>query len=145
MLGAVGRPGRDGLGHRAGHAAPGTSAFVATVPPGVAVRPFTLFVNKAIIERAARPPHLGCRRRPGWPPASWTPWPRAPSSKRRRQSLLLVAAVWVDPAADDERPCSPTTSAAVARRACAPGRLGRPSVADALAGPPRAAQRVLVA
>jgi 5,6,7,8-tetrahydromethanopterin hydro-lyase len=83
---------------RAGHV-----SFVATVTPGTAVRPFTLFVNKATIEsdRHAEltwgPAHAGVAA--GVMEAVADGIVAAADASE----LLLIAAVWVNPQAADER------------------------------------------
>jgi 5,6,7,8-tetrahydromethanopterin hydro-lyase len=110
----------------------GHAAFVASVAPGVAVRPYTLFVNKAFIagERHGRltwgPAHAGVAGGVMDAVAEDTvPEALAPS-------LLLICAVWVDPEAADAQAVYANNRAAVLA-ALRAGALGRPSVPDALA------------
>ena len=84
----------------------GHAPFVVVVRPNVPVKPFTLFVNKADgrrrQERAPRAAHVGrgaSRRRRGRARGG-AQGRRAGVDGRRRS--LLIAAVWVNPEADDE-------------------------------------------
>ncbi len=111
---------------RAGHV-----PFVATVTPGTAVRPFTLFVNKATIEsdRHAEltwgPAHAGVSA--GVMEAVADGIVAAADATE----LLLIAAVWVNPQAADERLVFENNKEATlgALRA---GKEGRPFVGEAL-------------
>jgi len=82
---------------RAGHA-----AFLTTVRPGIPAKPMTLFVNKATLEHDAH-------ARVTWGPAqagvaSGVLWAVADGIVEAGlvDDLVLIAAVWVDPAAADE-------------------------------------------
>jgi 5,6,7,8-tetrahydromethanopterin hydro-lyase len=84
---------------RAGHA-----AFVVVVAPNVPVKPMTLFVNKATIE-----PENGTHGRLTWGAAQAGVAAGVMNAHRKgvlraddADDLVLIAAVWVDPAADDE-------------------------------------------
>ncbi len=133
VLGAVGGPVETAWVTALATPRQGHAAFVASVAPGVAVRPFTLFVNKAFIagERHARltwgPAHAGVAAGVMDAVAEGT------VLEAEAPSLLLISAVWVDPAADDEQAVFANNRAA-ALAALRAGALGRPSVADALAG-----------
>jgi len=119
---------------RAGHA-----AFVTVIRPDVAVKPLTLFVNKAALE-------------PGTQHAELT-WGAAQAGvaagvvdavatgaipETELDDLLLIAAVWVDPAADSEEEVFANNRDATAR-ALSRGRSGEPTFdqvqAAASAGP----------
>ncbi len=82
---------------RAGH-----TAFLTTVRPGVPAKPMTLFVNKATLED-------GTHATMTWGPAqagvaSGVLWAVADGiiGTDLVDDLVLIAAVWVDPAAADE-------------------------------------------
>ena len=143
MLGAVGGPVETAWVTALATPRQGHAAFVASVAPGVAVRPFTLFVNKAFIadERHGRltwgPAHAGVAAGVMDAVAEGT------VLEAEAPSLLLIAAVWVDPAAADE---AGRVRQQPRRRA---GRVARrgPGAAECLrrAGRPcRTVQRVLV-
>lgn len=77
---------------------PGHVPFVAVARPGVPVQPFTLFVNKATIESDA---HGGLT----WGAAQAGVSAGVGDSHRNlvgHESSVLIAAVWVNPLADDE-------------------------------------------
>ena len=80
----------------------------------------------------ARPHHLGSgpgrRRRRAWP----TPSPPGSSATRRPSSLVLIAAVWVDPEADDADAVFANNREAT-RSAIVIGQAGLPVAADAVA------------
>jgi len=111
---------------RSGHV-----AFVATVAPGTAVRPFTLFVNKAAIvdERHAAltwgAAHAGVAAGVMEAVAENT------IAEGEASALLLIAAVWVNPEAAEEQAVFENNKAATVA-ALRAGRAGRPTVADAL-------------
>jgi 5,6,7,8-tetrahydromethanopterin hydro-lyase len=80
----------------------GHAAFIVVVRPGLAVKPLTLFVNKAEL---TDPAHA----RLTWGPAQAGVASGVLAAVADGvvpaadvDGLLLVAAVWVDPAADDE-------------------------------------------
>ncbi len=132
MLGAVGRPGRDGLGDRAGHPA-GRSRPPSWPPcsPGIAVRPFTLFVNKATIA-TERPRRLTWgAAQAGVAAGVMDAVAEGTLSEGEVDRQLLIAAVWVDPEAADEGLVFENNRVAVLE-ALRAGRAGRPDVAEAL-------------
>ena len=111
----------------------GFAAFVTVLQPGLAVKPLTLFVNKAELV-------------PGTEHARLT-WGAAQAgvaagvadavaegvvSAAAVDQLLLIAAVWVDPGASDERAVYENNRAAT-HRALANGAAGLPALADVLA------------
>jgi 5,6,7,8-tetrahydromethanopterin hydro-lyase len=114
----------------------GHSAFVVAFQPGLAVKPATLFVNKAAIE--------------GERHASLT-WGAAQAGVARGvteavragnvpsgdvDNLVLIAAVWVDPGADDEDAVYENNAEAT-RLALEAGARGLPRLEDVLgAGEP---------
>lgn len=110
----------------------GHSAFVVAFQPGLAVKPATLFVNKAAIDGER---HAGLT----WGAAQAgiargvTEAVRAgnvPSGDV--DGLVLIAAVWVDPGADDEDAVYENNSEA-ARLALEAGARGLPRLEDVLA------------
>jgi len=112
---------------RAGHV-----AFVATVVPSVAVRPFTLFVNKAPIEGTRHAALTWGAAHAGVAAGVMDAVAEGTVAEAEASELLLVAAVWVDPQAADEDAVFANNRTAVlgALRA---GREDRPAVAEALA------------
>lgn len=110
---------------RTGHA-----AFVAVLQPGLPVQPMTLFVNKATID--------GDRHaRMTWGPAQAGVAAGVADAVAdgviaadEAQALVLIAAVWVDPAAADADLVFANNRAATAG-AIRLGRAGLPLAADA--------------
>jgi 5,6,7,8-tetrahydromethanopterin hydro-lyase len=110
----------------------GHSAFVVAFQPGLAVKPATLFVNKAAIagERHASltwgAAQAGLAR-------GVTDAVRAGSVPSGDvDDLVLIAAVWVDPGADDEDAVY-ENNAEAARLALEAGARGLPRLEDVLA------------
>ena len=82
---------------RAGHV-----AFVATVAPGTAVRPFTLFVNKATIESKRHAELTWGAAHAGVAAGVMEAVAEDTIPETEAAALLLVAAVWVNALAEDE-------------------------------------------
>lgn len=112
---------------RAGHV-----PFVATVAPGTAVRPFTLFVNKATVEHDRHAELTWGAAQAGVAAGVMEAVAEGTVAEAEAPALLLVAAVWVNPLAADEDLVFSNNKAATlgALRA---GRQGEPSIATALA------------
>ena len=110
----------------------GHVAFVATVVPGTAVRPYTLFVNKAPLEGERHAALTWGAAQAGVAAGVLEAVAEGTIAEGEVASLLLVAAVWVNPEARDEHAVFENNmeSTLEALRA---GRAGRPSVAEALA------------
>lgn len=131
VLGAVGGPVETAwvtalATPRAGHV-----AFVATVEPGTAVRPFTLFVNKATIESDRHAELTWGAAQAGVAAGVMEAVAEGVVAAADATALLLIAAVWVNPQAADERLVFENNKEATlgALRA---GNEGRPFVGDAL-------------
>ena len=107
----------------------GHAPFVVVLQPGVPVRPFTLFVNKARIESEQH-------ARLTWGAAQ--AGVAAGVAKAVQDDVVtdldavLIAAVWVDPAAGDEEGVFSNNEAATLA-ALEMGRLGGPSEHELLA------------
>jgi 5,6,7,8-tetrahydromethanopterin hydro-lyase len=132
VLGAVGGPVETAwvtalATPRAGHV-----AFVAAVRPGTAVRPFTLFVNKAAIESERHATLTWGAAHAGVAAGVMAAVAEGTVPEGEVPGLLLVAAVWVNPEAADEQAVFENNREATlgALRA---GREGQPSVSEALA------------
>jgi 5,6,7,8-tetrahydromethanopterin hydro-lyase len=110
----------------------GHAAFVVTVQPGTAVRPFTLFVNKAPLEGERHAALTWGAAQAGVAAGVMDAVAEGTISEAEAAALLLVAAVWVNPEAADESAIFANNRAATlgALRA---GRRGQPTVAEALA------------
>jgi 5,6,7,8-tetrahydromethanopterin hydro-lyase len=111
---------------RAGHV-----PFVATVTPGTAVRPFTLFVNKATIESDRHAELTWGAAHAGVAVGVMEAVAQGVVVASAVTKLLLIAAVWVNPRADDEGLVFENNKRATldALRA---GKEGRPFVGEAL-------------
>lgn len=111
---------------RAGHV-----PFVTTVTPGTAVRPFTLFVNKASIESDRHAELTWGAAQAGVAVGVMEAVAEGTVAAADAVELLLIAAVWVNPQAADERLVFENNKQATlgALRA---GKEGRPFVGEAL-------------
>jgi 5,6,7,8-tetrahydromethanopterin hydro-lyase len=112
---------------RSGHA-----AFVATVRPGVAVRPFTLFVNKAAIEGERHASLTWGAAQAGVAAGVMDAVADGVIAETHAATHVLIVAVWVNPKATDEAVVFENNRTAT-REALRAGRDGTPTVADALA------------
>jgi 5,6,7,8-tetrahydromethanopterin hydro-lyase len=118
----------------------GHAPFVVVVKPNVPVKPFTLFVNKAAVDGEKHERH----GRITWGAAQAGVAAGVVAAVRKgivseadADELLLIAAVWVNPDADDEQAVYANNEAATLA-ALAAGRDGTPTVTDILdAGPPQ--------
>jgi 5,6,7,8-tetrahydromethanopterin hydro-lyase len=112
---------------RSGHA-----AFVTTVRPGVAVRPFTLFVNKAAIDGERHASLTWGAAQAGVAAGVMDAVADGVIAETHAATHVLIAAVWVNPKATDEAAVFAHNRTAT-REALRAGRDGTPTVADALA------------
>lgn len=110
---------------------PGHAAFVAVLRPGLATRPPTLFVNKAGIEHDGHARLTWGAAQAGVAAGVADSVADGVVPAELVSGLLLIAAVWVDPRADDEGAVFANNRAATAA-ALADGRAGGPSVEDTL-------------
>jgi 5,6,7,8-tetrahydromethanopterin hydro-lyase len=112
---------------RAGHV-----PFITVLAPGIPVKPLTLFVNKAA---AASPEHAALTwgaAQAGVAGGVADAVASGVISAAEAESLLLIAAVWVDPAATDADLVYANNRAAT-RAALAAGYSGEPSLPEVLA------------
>jgi 5,6,7,8-tetrahydromethanopterin hydro-lyase len=111
---------------RAGHV-----PFVATVAPGTAVRPFTLFVNKSTIEGDRHAELTWGAAHAGVAAGVMEAVADGVIAASDATEMLLIAAVWVNPQASDEGLVFENNKEATlgALRA---GKEGRPFVGEAL-------------
>lgn len=131
------------LGHRDGPAGAawvtalatpraGFAAFVAIARPGIAVVPPTLFVNKAAIDEPAHgnltwgPAQAGVAR------GVALALEEGVIERGGAAALVLIAAVWVNPAADDAQQIYANNHAATLQ-ALRSGMSGGPAIDDFLA------------
>ena len=100
--------------------------------PGTAVRPFTLFVNKATIEGERHAALTWGAAHAGVAAGVMEAVAESTIAEAEVPTLLLIAAVWVNPEAADEQAVFENNKASTLE-ALRAGRAARPSVADALA------------
>jgi 5,6,7,8-tetrahydromethanopterin hydro-lyase len=110
----------------------GHAAFVATVTPGTAVRPYTLFVNKAAVAGDRHASLTWGAAHAGVSAGVMDAVADEIVTEVDAATHLLIAAVWVNPEAADENAVFENNRAAT-REALRTGRDGHPSVAHALA------------
>ena len=103
---------------RAGHA-----AFVAIAQPGIAAVPPTLFVNKATISGDRHGELTWGAAQAGVARGVGLALEEGAVSRRALPELLLIAAVWVNPSADDARAVYENNASAVVQ-ALRNGRAG---------------------
>lgn len=105
--------------------------FVATVAPGTAVRPFTLFVNKAAIEGDRHAELTWGAAHAGLAAGVMEAVAEGTIAAADATALLLIAAVWVNPQAADEQLVFENNKEA-ALGALRAGKEGRPFIGEAL-------------
>jgi 5,6,7,8-tetrahydromethanopterin hydro-lyase len=110
----------------------GYAAFVATVTPGTAVRPYTLFVNKAAVAGDRHASLTWGAAQAGVAAGVMDAVADGIVTEADAATHLLIAAVWVNPEAVGETAVFENNRAAT-REALRAGRDGRPTVAEALA------------
>ncbi len=106
--------------------------FVTTVQPGIAVRPFTLFVNKATVEDERHAALTWGAAHAGVAAGVLEAVAEGSLSEDDVRGQLLIAAVWVNPEAADERRVFANNKQATLE-ALRAGHEGRPELAEALA------------
>jgi len=133
VLGARGGPVESAWATALAMPRPGHVAFVCVLRPGLAVKPPTLFVNKAPLSGPGHERLTWGAAQAGV--ASGTLWAVADDviAAGDVDHLLLIAAVWVDPAAADETAVYQNNRRAT-RLALEAGRDGTPDLGDLLAG-----------
>ncbi len=132
VLGSVGGPVESAWVTALATPREGHVAFVATVTPGTAVRPFTLFVNKATIEGERHAALTWGAAHAGVAAGVMEAVAESTIAEAEVPTLLLIAAVWVNPEAADEQVVFENNKASTLE-ALRAGRAARPAVADALA------------
>jgi 5,6,7,8-tetrahydromethanopterin hydro-lyase len=109
----------------------GHAAFVATVQPGVAVQPWTLFVNKAAIEGDEHGRLTWGAAHAGVAAGVMDAVAGDVINRTYAPGRLIIVAVWVDTHADDEAAVFANNREATLE-ALRHGRDGAPSMDDAL-------------
>lgn len=110
----------------------GHAAFVCTVAPGTAVQPQTLFVNKATIEGERHAQLTWGAAQAGVAAGVMDAVGADIVLGDFATARLIIAAVWVNPEADDEQAVFANNRQAT-RDALKAGRDGKPTVAEATA------------
>ena len=110
----------------------GHAPFVAVLRPGVPVKPFTLFVNKARIEDDHHAGLTWGAAQAGVAAGVADAVHEGLVSAEEADSLVLIAAVWVDPRAGDAELVFANNRVAT-RGAIELGRAGLPAAADVAA------------
>jgi 5,6,7,8-tetrahydromethanopterin hydro-lyase len=111
---------------------PGNAAFVAVVRPGLPAKPLTLFVNKATIAGDEHGVLTWGAAQAGVAGGVADAVAEGVISEADADDLLLIAAVWVNPAARDAGKVYANNRAATAA-ALRAGAAGAPALADVLA------------
>jgi 5,6,7,8-tetrahydromethanopterin hydro-lyase len=111
---------------------PGHTGFVAVLRPSLPVKPLTLFVNKAPITGGEHGTLTWGAAQAGVAGGVADAVHEGIVSEADADELLLIAAVWVDPAARDAEKVYANNRQAT-RAALRAGAAGTPSVADVLA------------
>lgn len=112
--------------------APGHVPFLVVVRPGVAVQPPTLFVNKATVDGEVHGRLTWGAAQAGVAEGVVDALAEGVVPADRVADLVLVCAVWVDPAATDESAVRSNNRAATLASLRA-GAAGTPTVDDVLA------------
>jgi len=116
---------------------PGHVPFIAVLRPGLPVKPMTLFVNKATIDGPGHGDLTWGAAQAGVAAGVADAVSEGIVSAADAERLLLIAAVWVNPAASDADTVYANNRAAT-KAALGAGAAGMPQVADVLShtGPP---------
>src|SRR5215471_17590220 len=110
----------------------GFAAFVAIAQPGVAVIPPTLFVNKAAIDGEAHGALTWGAAQAGVARGVGLALEEGVIDRSQARDLVIIAAVWVNPSADDPRAVHENNATATLR-ALRNGKSGGPGLAEFLA------------
>jgi 5,6,7,8-tetrahydromethanopterin hydro-lyase len=110
---------------------PGHVAFLCVLRPGLAVKPLTLFVNKAPLAHAAHERLTWGAAQAGVAAGVLDAVADGVVDPGAVDDLLLIAAVWVDPDATEETPVYEHNRRAT-REALRAGREGTPRLEDLL-------------
>jgi 5,6,7,8-tetrahydromethanopterin hydro-lyase len=110
----------------------GHTPFIAVLRPGLPVKPFTLFVNKATIASDAHAELTWGAAQAGVAGGVADAVADGNLPRRRLDDLVLIAAVWVAPAARDAEAVYRNNRAAT-RAALAAGHAGEPRTEAVLA------------
>ena len=114
----------------------GHTPFVAVLRPGLPVKPLTLFVNKATVTDAGHSELTWGAAQAGVAAGVADAVSEGIVSTADADRLLLIAAVWVNPAAKDADKVYANNRAAT-RQALRSGAEGLPQIADVLSAADR--------
>ncbi len=101
VLGAIGGPVETAWVSALAHPSPGHTPFMVVAQPGMAVKPLTLFVNKATIASDRHGELTWGAAQAGVAAGVLAALHERIVDATIADDLLLVVAVWVNPAADD--------------------------------------------
>ena len=132
VLGKFGSPVESAWATALAHPAPGHTPFMVVTQPGVAVKPLTLFVNKATIASEQHGELTWGAAQAGVAAGVVAAVRDGDVDPTLADDLLLIVAVWVDPRAHDAGMVFANNRDAVAA-ALRAGRLREPTVATVLA------------
>lgn len=132
VLGAKGGPVETAWATALATPRPGHIAFVCVLRPGLAVKPATLFVNKAPLTGAEHERLTWGAAQAGVASGTTAALSGGVIAADTVDDLLLIAAVWVDPGADDEAAVYENNRRATLE-ALEAGRHRAPDLADLLA------------
>lgn len=132
VLGAKGGPVETAWVTSLAHPTPGHVPFVAVLRPGLPLKPFTLFVNKATIAGDTHAALTWGAAQAGVAKGVTDALVESVIDPDSVDRLLLVAAVWVNPAAADADLVF-ANNAQATLAALRAGCAGRPTVAELLA------------
>lgn len=134
VLGARGGPVETAWATALASPSPGHTPFLVVARPGLAVQPPTLFVNKASIANDRHGELTWGAAQAGVARGVIDALRDGVVEAARAHDRLLITAVWVNPAADDERAVYENNArATLAALRC--GAAGEPTVAAVLAEP----------
>ncbi len=132
VLGAYGSPVETAWASALAHPSAGHSPFVAVLQPGIAVKPLTLFVNKATIASDAHAALTFGAAQAGVAKGVADALADGTIPRIDADSLLCIAAVWVNPDAKEANLVFGNNAAAT-REALVAGASNVPTLDDVLA------------
>lgn len=132
VLGARGGPTEAAFASALAQPAPGHTPYLVVLRPGLPVKPFTLFVNKATVASELHGKLTWGAAQAGVAQGVAESVAAGVISRGRVDALVLIAAVWVAPDARDEEAVYRNNLAAT-RAALAAGAAREPKLEDVLA------------
>jgi 5,6,7,8-tetrahydromethanopterin hydro-lyase len=132
VLGARGGPTETAFATALAQPAPGHTPFLVVLKPGLPVKPFTLFVNKATVAGELHGKLTWGAAQAGVAQGVAEAVAAGAISRELVDALVLIAAVWVAPEARDDEAVYRNNLAAT-RTALAAGAAREPKLEDVLA------------